>query len=227
MVLGILQGLIPAIILYALKDALVRFFHSPEMGPMVIWVCLSLIINGFWTISKAKVLKLGRIKESGARETVANVFQLILSIAMVLKGYALFGLIFPLFDQQSSERGHHLRTRPRDQLPGRSRHNPQDRSRRRQHSRGECSVQPLIQADSSLSAATPVSRPTPASLTLVFMDRPKAWPKADAAAQRAHDGPASVGVQPELQRSRKAGRSTVEPLLPLLSSSCPSMRSLL
>ncbi len=97
MVLGVMQGLIPAALLYSVRYPIARFFGTPELAGMMIWACLGLLVNGFFTIPKAKVLKNGRIKESGAREMVANVVMVALSVGMVLNGYTYLALTLPLF----------------------------------------------------------------------------------------------------------------------------------
>jgi polysaccharide transporter, PST family len=97
MTLGILQGFVPAVILFALRGPLAAYYEKPVLAQLLIWICLGVLINGFWTIPKAKILKLGRIRESGARETVANVVQVVLSVWMVFHGYTYLALVFPLF----------------------------------------------------------------------------------------------------------------------------------
>ena len=98
MVLGILQGLIPGAILFALRDRIAEFYHDPLIGQFMIWVSLGLLVNGFFTIPRAKILRAGRIRESGAREMIANVLSVTLSIWMLFHGYRnAFCLVFPLF----------------------------------------------------------------------------------------------------------------------------------
>lgn len=97
MMLGILQGLVPAAILFALRQPFAAYYEKPVLSELLIWICLGLVVNGFWTIPKAKILKLGRIRESGAREVVANVLQVALSVWMVFHGYTYLALVFPLF----------------------------------------------------------------------------------------------------------------------------------
>lgn len=98
MALGILQGLVPGGLLFAFRNQLADYYRVPEISSLMVWVSLGLIINGFWTIPKAKVLKAGRIKESGARETIANVLAVTLSIWMLFHGYQnALCLVFPLF----------------------------------------------------------------------------------------------------------------------------------
>ncbi|MEA2552528.1 MAG: hypothetical protein QOJ65_704 [Fimbriimonadaceae bacterium] len=97
MALGMLQGLIPASILFALRDVVANFYHKPVLSSLMIWICLGLVVNSFWTIPKAKVLKAGRIRESGARETIANVTSVVLSIWLLFRGYTYLCLVLPLF----------------------------------------------------------------------------------------------------------------------------------
>ena len=97
MMLGVVQGIVPAAILFAARGVLAGFFHTPELSGMMIWACLGLVVNGFFTIPKAKVLRAGRIRESGAREMVANVVMVVMQIAMVLRGYTYIALTLPLF----------------------------------------------------------------------------------------------------------------------------------
>jgi len=98
MLLGILQGIIPAAILFAVRIPIANYYRIPELAPLMLWISLGLAVNGFWTIPKAKVLKAGRIRESGAREMVANLLATALSIWMLFHGYRnALCLIFPLF----------------------------------------------------------------------------------------------------------------------------------
>jgi O-antigen/teichoic acid export membrane protein len=97
MMLGILQGLVPASLLFACREQFAAYYQNPVLSGLLIWICLGLVINGFWTIPKAKILQLGRIRESGARETVANVVQVVLSVWMVFHGYTYLAMVFPLF----------------------------------------------------------------------------------------------------------------------------------
>lgn len=97
MMLGIMQGAVPGVVLYLLRIPFANFFKSPQLAPLMIWVSLGLVVNGFFTIPKAKVLKKGRIRESGMREMVANLVMFTLSITMVLKGYTYLALVIPLF----------------------------------------------------------------------------------------------------------------------------------
>ncbi len=98
MMLGILQGLIPAAILFAIRDQLAVFYKTPELSGLMVWVSLGLLVNGFFTIPKAKILRAGRIRESGAREMIANVISVIISIVMLFNGFKnSMCLVFPLF----------------------------------------------------------------------------------------------------------------------------------
>jgi O-antigen/teichoic acid export membrane protein len=98
MMLGILQGLIPGGLLFAFRHQIADYYQNAEIENLMVWVSLGLVINGFWTIPKAKVLKAGRIRESGARETIANVLAVALSIWMLFNGYEnALCLVFPLF----------------------------------------------------------------------------------------------------------------------------------
>lgn len=97
MTLGILQGLIPAALLFAFREQFAAFYNTPQLAPLMIWICLGLLVNGFWTIPKAKVLKAGRVKESGFREVFGNVVQIVVSVVMVLQGYTYEALVIPLF----------------------------------------------------------------------------------------------------------------------------------
>jgi O-antigen/teichoic acid export membrane protein len=98
MLLGILQGVLPAAVLFAIRNTLAEYYRMPDLAPLMLWISLGLAINGFWTIPKAKVLKAGRIRESGAREMIANVVSTSLSIWMLFHGYrSAMCLIFPLF----------------------------------------------------------------------------------------------------------------------------------
>ena len=98
MLLGIFQGVLPAVVLFSIRNFLASYYRMPELAPLMLWISLGLAINGFWTIPKAKVLKAGRIRESGAREMIANVLATGLSIWMLFHGYRnALCLIFPLF----------------------------------------------------------------------------------------------------------------------------------
>ena len=98
MALGILQGLVPGALIFALRFKIADYYSSPDLAPLMVWVSLGLLINGFWTIPKAKVLRAGRIRESGAREMIANVLATGLSIWMLFHGYRnAMCLVFPLF----------------------------------------------------------------------------------------------------------------------------------
>lgn len=98
MSLGILQGVVLGSLLFALRVPLANYYSKPELAQLLLWTSLGVAVNGFWTIPKAKVLKAGRIRESGAREMVANVLATALSIWMLFHGYRnAMCLVFPLF----------------------------------------------------------------------------------------------------------------------------------
>lgn len=93
MLLGLLQGLVPAAILFAFRHPISSYYNSPEIAAYMGWVCLGLVINGFGTIPRAKVLRAGMVKESGFREMVANSVALALAICLVLLGYGYEALV--------------------------------------------------------------------------------------------------------------------------------------
>jgi O-antigen/teichoic acid export membrane protein len=98
MTLGILQGLVPAVILFAARNWIANYYNKPELASIMIWISLGLAVNGFLTIPKAKVLKAGHVRISGLREMIANVAATALSIWMLFHGYRnAYCLVFPLF----------------------------------------------------------------------------------------------------------------------------------
>lgn len=98
MVLGILQALVPAALIYGFRFQLANYYHNLDLVPLILWVSLGLLVNGFFTIPRAKILKAGRIRESGAREMIANVVSVGLSLWMLYHGYEnAMCLVFPLF----------------------------------------------------------------------------------------------------------------------------------
>lgn len=96
MALGTLQGLLPAIVLFAVREPLAAFYRSPELVAAIPWISLGLLINGFGTIPRAKILRAGRIKESGFREMIANVIALAVAIVLVWQGFGFAALVVQL-----------------------------------------------------------------------------------------------------------------------------------
>jgi O-antigen/teichoic acid export membrane protein len=70
MALGVLQSAIPALLLFVFREPIASFFKEPALVNAIGWVSLALLVNGVGTIPRAKVLRAGRLYESGLRETI-------------------------------------------------------------------------------------------------------------------------------------------------------------
>lgn len=83
MALGILQSALPALLLFLFREPIAAFFKEPALANAIAWVSLALLINGIGTIPRAKVLRAGRLYESGLRETMANIIAVAAAFVMV------------------------------------------------------------------------------------------------------------------------------------------------
>ena len=83
MALGILQSALPALALFLFREPIALFFKEPAFANAIAWVSLALLINGIGTIPRAKVLRAGRLYESGLRETLANIIAVTAAFVMV------------------------------------------------------------------------------------------------------------------------------------------------
>lgn len=90
---SIVTALIPASILVFSAPSLARFFQLPDLTWALPLVTLVILINGFSTIPRAKMLKDGQIKLQGFIELVGGALGLAMVIVMVYFGVGYVALI--------------------------------------------------------------------------------------------------------------------------------------
>lgn len=90
---SIVTALIPAVILLALAPILAGFFQLPDLTWALPLVTFVILVNGFSTIPRAKMLKEGQIKLQGFIELVGGAIGLTMVIIMVYFGVGYVALI--------------------------------------------------------------------------------------------------------------------------------------
>lgn len=96
MALGTLQGVIPGLLVCAFAVPMADLFNAPKLVWSLPWVGAALAINGVGTIPRAKVLRMGRLYESGLRETIANLIAVAVAVMLVVLGFGYTALLVQL-----------------------------------------------------------------------------------------------------------------------------------
>ncbi len=91
-----LSGFVPALVVLALTPLLTKFFKTPELMWSMPVISVVLCLNGMATISVAKMLKQGRIKEHGMIGVSVGAVVLAITIAMVALGVGFPALVFQM-----------------------------------------------------------------------------------------------------------------------------------
>lgn len=94
--MAFLSGIVPAVVVLALTPALASFFRTPALLWSIPVVSLVLCLNGMATISVAKMLKQGRIKEHGMIGVSVGAVVLALTIGLVALGVGFPALVFQM-----------------------------------------------------------------------------------------------------------------------------------
>lgn len=94
--LAVVMALVPALLLFVSRGWLAEALDLPELRTGLLVACLALVFNGFATMPRAQLLRDTKIKELAIIDLISGGTGIILTIVLVLMGFAFWSLVIQL-----------------------------------------------------------------------------------------------------------------------------------